>query len=80
MDYVTCERRKNSPHINVLICEKKCQHRNTCSAYLSYAQVKSIAASLGNCITETDELLAIKESPRHNLPSAAGKGEVKSAL
>lgn len=73
MDYVTCDRRKNSPQINVLICEKKCQHRTTCSTYLSYAKVKSIAASLSNRANGTDELLVMQESAQHTLPTAAGK-------
>ncbi len=73
MDYVTCDRRKNSPQINVLICEKKCQHRNSCSAYLSYAKVKSLAASLSNGPGITDELLAMQDHTRPALPSAAGK-------
>jgi hypothetical protein len=73
MDYVTCDRRKNAPQINVLICEKKCKHLNTCSTYLSYAKVKSLTASLSNRTTGTDELLVIQESPGYTLPSAAGK-------
>jgi len=73
MDYVTCEKRKNSPQINVLICERKCQHRTTCSTYLSYAKLKSLTASLSNSTTGTDELLVIHDSSQHNLPSAAGK-------
>jgi hypothetical protein len=73
MDYITCDRRKNAPQINVLICEKKCQHRTTCSTYLSYAKVKSLAASLSNCAAGSNELLVMQEQPRPALPTAAGK-------
>lgn len=73
MDYITCERRKNSPQINVLICEKKCKQLNTCSAYLSYAKMKAIAATIGGCASGTDELLVIQDGPLPTLPSAAGK-------
>lgn len=73
MDYVTCDRRKNAPQINVLICEKKCQHRNNCSTYLSYAKVKSLAASLSSCAGGTNELLVVQEQTRSTLPSPAGK-------
>jgi hypothetical protein len=73
MDYITCDRRKNSPQINVLICEKKCPHRTTCSTYLSYAKVKSLAPSLSNGAAGTNELLVMQEQTRPALPTAAGK-------
>jgi hypothetical protein len=73
MDYITCERRKNAPQINVLICEKKCKYVSTCSSYLSYTKMKAITASLNDCTSGTDGLLALQDSPRPDLPSAAGK-------
>jgi hypothetical protein len=73
MDYVTCTRRKNAPQINVLVCEKKCPHRNKCSAYLNHARMQSLAASLGDCAGSADELLLRHEPARLNRPSATGK-------
>lgn len=73
MDYITCDRRKNSPQINVLICEKKCQHRNTCSTYLSYAKVKSLAASLSSGAGRTDGLQVMQETTHPTLPAATVK-------
>ncbi len=73
MDYITCDRRKNSPQINVLICEKKCQHRNTCSTYLSYAKVKSLAASLSSGAGGTDGLLVMQETTHPILPAVTIK-------
>lgn len=73
MDYITCERRKNAPQINVLICEKKCKYLDTCSSYLSYTKMKAITASLNGCASGTDGLLVMQDAPQTNLPSAAGK-------
>ena len=73
MDYITCEKRKNAPQINVLVCEKKCKHANACSTYLSYAKIKSLTMSLSECPSPVDEILVIKESPGPNPPYAAGK-------
>lgn len=73
MDYVTCDRRKNSPQINVLICEKKCKHLNTCSTYLNYTKMKSITAVISGCDSGTDELLVVQDAHRPTLPTAAGK-------
>ena len=60
MDYITCEKRKNAPKINVLICEKKCQHAEICTAYRGYLK----ARPLSNVLTEhpylTEDLAAIK--------------------
>lgn len=73
MDYITCETRKNAPKINVLICEKKCQHAKTCPQYLNYLQVRSAAAVLAACPAEGDNLLAIKEAPQQTAPLITGK-------
>ena len=68
MDYITCERRKNAPKLNVLICEKKCAHAETCKPYLNYLQAQSSNASISACNPEVEEMLAVespstKESP-----------------
>lgn len=73
MDYITCEKRKNAPQINVLICEKKCKQADTCAAYLNYAKLKSLTASLDGCPSPGDKLLVITESPEPHAPYAAGK-------
>jgi len=73
MDYITCEKRKNAPQINVLVCEKKCKQANSCSTYLSYAKMKSLTRSLNECPSPTDELLVITGSPGTNPPYVAGK-------
>jgi hypothetical protein len=73
MDYITCETRKNAPKINVLICEKKCQHATTCKPYLTYLKVRSATAALTDCQLEGEELLAINETPQNTTPLTAGK-------
>lgn len=73
MDYITCEKRKNAPQINVLICEKKCKQADNCTAYLNYAKLKSLTASLNGCPPPDDELLVITESPEQHAPCAAGE-------
>ena len=68
MDYITCERRKNAPKLNVLICEKKCEYAETCKTYLNYLQAQSSNASISACNPEVEEILTVespstKESP-----------------
>jgi len=62
MDYITCEKRKNSPKINVLICEKKCEHAKTCESYLNYLKAQSSKASTSECAPAEEDLLSIKSS------------------
>jgi len=73
MDYITCETRKNAPKINVLICEKKCQHAKTCKPYLNYLKVRSATAALKDCPLEGEDLLSINESPQKTPPLSVGK-------
>jgi len=73
MDYITCETRKNAPKINVLICEKKCQHAKTCKPYRTYLKLRSATAALTDCPLEGEDLLAINESPQKNAPLTVGK-------
>jgi len=42
MNYITCATRKNAPKINVLVCENKCQHAETCKPYLSYLETTPV--------------------------------------
>jgi len=35
-DYIFCMRKKNTPRIDVRICEKKCLHKEECREYLAY--------------------------------------------
>jgi len=62
MDYITCEKRKNSPKINVLICEKKCEHAKTCNPYLNYLKEQSSKASKSEGAPVGDDLISIKSS------------------
>ena len=73
MDYITCENRKNSPKINVLICEKKCQEAKTCKAYLNYLQIQSVSASLNGTHPEREDLPAADQLPENSSPLGVGK-------
>ncbi len=74
MDYITCEKRKNAPKINVLICEKKCEHAKVCKPYLSYLKVKSVTASINGSDAAGEDVISIKTSEIGKTPSlAAGK-------
>ena len=73
MDYITCENRKNSPKINVLICEKKCQEAKTCKAYLNYLQIQSVSASLNGTPPEREDLPAADQLPENSSPLSVGK-------
>lgn len=60
MDYITCERRKNSPKLNVLICEKKCEYAKTCKTYLNYLKEKSRKVPMSERASEVEEILVVK--------------------
>lgn len=74
MDYITCEKRKNAPKINVLICEKKCEHAEICKSYLSYLKAKSVAVSLNKCATASEDVMPGEPSKTEgNTSLALGK-------
>jgi len=69
MDYITCEKRKNAPKINVLICEKKCEHAEICKAYLSYLKAKSVTVSINKCAPAGEDIIPGKSSKTGESPS-----------
>jgi len=62
MMYITCEKRKNAPKINVVICEKKCEHAKTCKPYLNFLQTAPHTATLGETAPEGEGIIALKSS------------------
>ena len=74
MDYITCEKRKNAPKINVLICEKKCEHAEICKSYLSYLKAKAVTVSINECATAGEDIIPGEISKTGESPSlVAGK-------
>lgn len=69
MDYITCEKRKNAPKINVLICEKKCQEAKTCKGYLNYLQIHSVSAVINEVPPEGETIPTSDQNP----PLSVGK-------
>lgn len=69
MDYITCEKRKNAPKINVLICEKKCQDAKTCKGYLNYLQIHSVSAVINEVPPEGETI----PTSDQNSPLSVGK-------
>ena len=69
MDYITCEKRKNAPKINVLICEKKCEHAEICKSYLSYLKAKSATVSINECATAGEDIIPGNSSKAGKSPS-----------
>jgi len=62
MSYITCATRKNSPKINVLVCEKKCQHAKTCKAYLSHLAANPVNFSANDFSHGGKDLTSIKKT------------------
>ncbi len=62
MSYITCATRKNSPKINVLVCEKKCQHAETCKPYHSYLEAKPGNFPANDFSHGGEDLTSIKSS------------------
>ncbi len=71
MIYITCEQRKNAPKINVIICEKKCVHAKTCTAYLSYLKTVAQNDSLGENKPEAETFIAVHGSSLQHKPLPA---------
>ena len=38
VDYIVCPKKRNSPRLNIRICEAKCKERHQCEAYLEQAR------------------------------------------
>ena len=73
MDYITCEKRKNAPKINVLICEKKCQVAKTCKEYLNYLKLQSVSAVINGSPPEDGDLPSADQSSEKSSPLSVGK-------
>lgn len=69
MNYITCEKRRNAPKINVLICEKKCEHAKTCNPYLNYLQEQSSKLSISECNPEVEEMITVESPSIKKIPS-----------
>ena len=73
MNYITCEKRKNAPKINVLICEKKCQDAKTCKGYLNYLQIHSVSAVINEVPPEGENIPSADQALDKNSPLSVGK-------
>ena len=73
MDYITCEKRKNAPKINVLICEKKCQEAKTCKGYLNYLQIHAVSAVINGSPPEGESLPSADQASEKSSPLSVGK-------
>ena len=38
-DYIVCHKKRNSPRLNVRICEERCEYKNDCKEYLDYLRL-----------------------------------------
>lgn len=38
-DYIVCRKKRNSPRLNVRICQEKCPHKNECKEYQAYREL-----------------------------------------
>jgi hypothetical protein len=47
-DYIFCMKKKNTPRIDVRICEKKCPYKEECQEYLAYQNSADDQSSILN--------------------------------
>ena len=73
MEYITCEKRKNAPKINVLICEKKCQDAKTCKGYLNYLQIQCVNAVINGSPQKGEDISRADQSLENSSPPSVGK-------
>ena len=38
-DYIVCHRKRNSPRLNVRICQERCAYKSDCKEYLAYIRL-----------------------------------------
>jgi hypothetical protein len=38
-DYIVCHRKRNSPRLNVRICQEKCPFKEDCKEYMAYLKM-----------------------------------------
>jgi hypothetical protein len=38
-EYIVCHKKRNSPRLNVRICQEKCPSRDDCKEYLAYQKM-----------------------------------------
>lgn len=38
-DYIVCQRKRNSPRLNVRICQEKCPFKEDCKEYMTYLKM-----------------------------------------
>jgi hypothetical protein len=39
VDYIVCQKKRNSPRLNVRVCQEKCPFRDECKEYLNYLKI-----------------------------------------
>ena len=71
MYYITCEKRKNAPKINVLICEKKCKKAKSCISYLNYCKTHSPSTPADGYTVSGEELINIESPHLKKIPPVA---------
>lgn len=47
-DYLFCTKKKNTPRIDVRICQKKCPYKEECQGYLAYQESTDNQSSILN--------------------------------
>jgi hypothetical protein len=47
-DYIFCTKKKNTPRIDVRICQRKCPYREKCQEYLAYQESTEDRSSILN--------------------------------
>lgn len=40
-EYIVCNRKRNSPRLNVRICKEKCPFKDDCKEYLAYQKMST---------------------------------------
>ena len=44
--YIVCHRKRNTPRVDIRICERKCPYRNQCEDFIATRQTPSASASI----------------------------------
>jgi hypothetical protein len=58
-DYIVCHNKRNSPRLNVRICQEKCPLKNKCKEYMAYMKATADTEQAISLVEDMPVALAV---------------------
>lgn len=58
-EYIVCLKKRNSPRLNVRICQEKCPFRDDCKEYLAYQKLSILPSQVSVSHDSTPVVMAL---------------------